>query len=154
MAPSKKKVKQVYAPASREVRQRENPESIMTYHPSWSFSRCDTSGTWAFSKTTARDDFWDKILPRLTGFESMTWSEILIVAKKQNHSIPVASLNKCAVDRLEELGITVDDVIALRIDATTRVYGFLSAAVFVILWYDTGHGDNSTCVCRSVLKHT
>lgn len=153
MAPCKR-VKREFDPVSREVRRRENPDSIMSLHPSWSFARHDKEGRWAFSKDTAKDDFWDVILPKMLNFETMTWSEILISSKKQNHSIAINELNKCAIKRMEELGIAADDIVSLRLDGSTRLYGFLSAAVFVLLWYDTGHGDNDTCVCRSTLKHT
>ena len=149
-----KQVKQQFSPSSREVRQRENPESIMSLHPSWSFARHDGSGAWAFSKERVKDDFWDSILPKLISFESMTWSDILIKDKKKNHSIPITDLNKCAIDRMDELGITEESIVSLRLDSTTRLYGFLAAAVFVLLWYDTDHGDNKTCVCRSTLKHS
>lgn len=36
----------------------------------------------------------------------------------------------------------------------SKIYGYMTGRVFNVLWYDDDHGDNSTCVCRSHLKHT
>lgn len=44
------------------------------------------------------------IREKLAHFETMTWSEILIKAKKRNHSIAVADLSPEAQQRLEDLG--------------------------------------------------
>lgn len=156
MPPSKKNktVRSAYNPPDREVRRREDPESIMAMHPSWGFSRCDVEGTWSFHYDRMHRVFWDAILPKLRGWESMTWSMIMIEAKKQNHHIPVGELNKCARDRLDRLGIIEEELLSLSISATARLYGFLSASTYIIVWYDDNHGDNPTCVCRSYLKYT
>lgn len=152
--PGNKEIRQRENPGGKQVRQRENPDSIMSLHPSWGFVRCDNTGDWPLDCECGHDDFWRIILPRLTSFESMTWSDILVRDKKQNHSIPIGELNKCAVARMSELNIPEEEIISLRLNGTTRLYGFKSTATFVILWYDAGHGDNDTCVCRSIKKHT
>lgn len=154
MAHSKKKVKQEFSPALKRVLTHENPESILSEHPTWSFSAYDNSGPWAFSKERLQEMFWDDILPKLSSFEQMTWGEILIGAKKQHHSIEISSLNKVAVERLRERRIVQDKLVSLRLNGTLRMYGFLSLSTFVILWVDDNHGDNTTCVCKSTLKHT
>ena len=84
----------------------------------------------------------------------MTWSQIAIDGKKQNHSINVDSLNKAARDKLAELHIEAESLLSLRLGGTTRIYGFLAGPVYNILWYDDTHGDNDKCVCRSKLKYT
>jgi len=126
----------------------------MQMHPSWNFSRRDKDGAWAFSKERAHSEFWDSILPRIISLESQTWSNILIESKKSNHSIPIADLNKCATDRLRYLGVDQESLVSISIDGTHRLYGFLSGSTYVLLWYDDDHGDNNTCVCRCVKKHT
>lgn len=78
----------------------------------------------------------------------------MIKGKKQNHSIEVSSFNKAAISRLNELKIVEEKLISLHLNGTLRIYGFLSLSTFVILWVDDDHGDNTTCVCRSKLKHT
>ena len=84
----------------------------------------------------------------------MTWSDIFISAKKHNHAIDVASLNKSSRDRFSELCIEAEAIHSLRLGGTIRLYGFLTGPIYNILWYDNDHGDNSTCVCRSAKKHT
>lgn len=150
----KKKAKNAFDPERKVAHERENPESIMSEHPSWSFSAYDKSGRWAFSKERLCDMFWDEILPKLSQFERMTWGDVLIASKKQNHTVAVPSLNKVAQERLSELGIFRDQLVSLRLNGTLRIYGYLSLATLVILWVDDDHGDNETCVCRSKLKHT
>ena len=84
----------------------------------------------------------------------MFLNDILVAAKKQNHSIEPASLNKSARDRLVQLRLELGSIISLRISGNHRLYGYMVGRVFCILWYDDDHGDNSTCVCRSKRKHT
>ena len=128
----------------------------MGLHPSWCFSECDTDEAcgWALHKARLTDTFWDFVLPKLREFESMTWGEILIDAKKQNHSISLDGLNKAARERLAELRIEAEDVYSLRLGGRIRLYGLLIGSSYHIVWYDDNHGDNDTCVCRSNLKHT
>lgn len=139
-----------------EIRRAVDPDSIMSLNPSWNFRSCDTDieSNWAFCKERLSVDFWDEVFPKLQSFEKMTWGEILIKAKKQNHSIDVDSLNKCARDRLCELRIEEEAVYSLRLTGKIRIYGFMVGSVFNILWYDNDHGNNDTCVCRSYKKHT
>lgn len=133
-----------------------SPESVLGAHPAWNLAACDmdAGGSWSFCKERLLDDFWDVILPKLQQFESMTWGDIFVVAKKQNHSNELESLNKCARDRLEELRIEAEAIKSLRIGGKLRIYGFMVGPVYNILWYDNDHGDNDTCVCRAHKKHT
>lgn len=156
MAASKKKkiIRQDFSPDNRVVKQHENPEAYYDLQPAWNFSACDLEGTWAFTKEKVGEFLWDEIIPRLQGWETQTWSEILITAKKQNHNINVSDLNDCARDRLAEKYIEKEAIISLRLQGTHRLYGYIIGSVFYILWYDMDHGDSKTCVCRSAKKHT
>lgn len=109
---------------------------------------------WSFSQEHIGNTIWTEIFPRLKAFESQTWSEILVKDKKQNHSIIVNDLNKSAQDRLASKYIEAEALISLRLTGNHRFYGYMTGRVFNVLWYDDNHGDNSTCVCRSYLKHT
>lgn len=82
---------------------------------------------------------------RLSLFETMSWSEILVASKKQNHSIHVQDLAKRAQDRLDEMGIALDEVVSLRLSGKERVFGYLENGVLVLLWWDPDHE-----VCPSV----
>ena len=50
--------------------------------------------------------------------------------------------------------IEAESLISLRLTGNHRLYGYMTGRVFNVLQYDNNHGDNSTCVCRSYLKHT
>lgn len=79
------------------------------------------------------------IRERLALFETMTWSEILVRAKKQNHSIKVSSICGPAQQRLEARSLFLEDVVSLRLSARERVYGYLDNGVLVLLWWDPEH---------------
>ena len=157
MAPSKKKkiAKSAYDPVeSNQAKEIESTTSLLPCPPTWTFACADQEGPWAFSKDRLHVSFWEKVFPKLIDWEKMTWQDIFLAAKKQNHHIPTEQLNKRAMDRLKELQLFPEDLLSLRLGGTLRLYGFLSGPVYVILWYDDNHGDNDTCVCRSYKKHT
>ena len=131
----------------------QDPDAYYSKNPSWCFNSCDEEH-WMLDKSTAGDLFWVSLLPRMKELEKLTWKEILLDAKKENHSINVSDLQKDAQKRLEQKYIEADSIISLRIQGAHRLYGYMNGAVFCILWYDTNHGDNNGCVCRSMLKHT
>lgn len=153
MVGSKNKIKSAES-RSHDIRRSSFPEAVYRQRPTWVFSRSDQSGRWAFTRENVGDAVWSKILPFLRSIESQTWEEILIGANKQHHTIPIDKLNKCARDRMDALKLDCDEVISLRLGGTLRIYGVWQVAACAILWYDDGHGDNDTCVCRSKLKHT
>ena len=155
MAGSKrgKEVRQREVPHGKRIVQGGNPERYYSENPAWTFANSDQE-MWAFSRDHMGDLFWTEILPRLKALETQTWSEILIRDKKQNHSLDLDELNKVAQDRLASKYIEAESLISLRITGNRRLYGYMTGRVFNVLWYDDDHGDNSTCVCRSHLKHT
>lgn len=148
-----KKIKAVHSLNECTIRQISDPFIYYEKNPSWSFSTCD-SEAWAFDSTNVGDSFWSEIMPRLISWESMTWKDILLVNKKNNHSIDPHSLSKIAQDRLAKKKCEAESIISLRLNGTHRLYGYITDGIFYILWYDSNHGDNSTCVCRSHKKHT
>ena len=153
MAVSRKKVKQAKEPKGNQIGQGGNPDQYYSQHPSWNFSSCDKE-KWSINSEEVHEIFWNEMLPHLQGWETQTWGDILINAKKQNHSIEVRELNKVASDRMVELYVEAEAVISLRLTGTHRIYGYIMKdAVFNILWIDLEHGDNNTCVCRSRKKH-
>lgn len=129
----------------------QDPSNYYNLHPSWNF-RASDKDKWAFTSENIGDSIWTEILPKLSDFESQKWSDILVRAKKQNHSISVKNLNKRAQDRLDELKVEQESVVSLRLSGNHRIYGYIVNAVFYVLWYDDDHGDNNTCVCRSRKK--
>lgn len=153
MAAYKKRVVQKEQPKGRYTGQQANPDSYYQEYPAWNFSMLDID-MWQLSKDTAGDYFWSNILPRLQALEKQTWRDILLVSKKNNHSIDISELNPIAQKHATEKYVELDSIISLRIDGTHRIYGYITKNVFNILWYDPNHGDNERCVCRANLKHT
>lgn len=153
MAASKKQIRQSQQPRGKAIVQGGNPDEYYQRHPSWNFAGCDKE-KWSIQAKNTQDIFWNEIFPHFQFWETQTWAEILLKAKKQNHSITPESLNKAAADRLLELYIEADSLISLRTGSTHRIYGYMDGSVFHILWVDLEHGDNSNCVCRAYKKHT
>ena len=88
-------------------------------------------------------------LKKLADFESMTWNDIQVNAKKQNHFISVSDMIKEAGQRLEQLGIVEDELFSLRVNGKMRIFGILRTGEFEILWLDCNHE-----ICPSKKKHT
>lgn len=148
-----KKIRRKVQPKGKGAIVAGNPDSYGGQKPSWCFNRSDKE-QWSLNEKNASDKFWSEILPHLEGWETQTWDEILVKNKKHNHFIDVEDLNKAAQQRLAERMVEADAVVSLSLSNTHRLYGYLIGAVFYILWYDKGHGDNDGCVCRSRKKHT
>ena len=135
-------------PDSKKVVQKGDPDSFYKLRPSWAFASSDTS-SWPITETNTGPFFWNEIFPRMQNLETQTWGEILVTNKKQNHSINVEALNKCARDRLAERMIEYEAIYSLRITGKHRLYGYIIGSTFNLLWFDDDHGDNDNCVCRS-----
>ena len=143
-----KKAKSKFTPKSKEIVSA-NPDAFYSENPSWCFNSCDKE-YWQLEKHA----FWSELLPKFKGLETQHWQEILVTAKKENHQIDVSLLNKKARDRLNDLCIEAEAIMSIRLQGTHRLYGYMQKSVFCVLWYDTNHGDNDECVCRSRKKHT
>lgn len=87
---------------------------------------------------------------KLSNFESMTWSEILIQGKKSHHLVKIESLSKEAQKYLEKMGLDdVEELVSLRLSGEERVWGILAEGILNLLWWDPEHQ-----VCPSLKKHT
>jgi len=85
-------------------------------------------------------DKLNEIRDKLSNFESMTWHEILVKAKKQHHSIPVGDFPGAAQTRLQELKLDdVDELVSLRLKGRERIYGVRQAGALLLLWWDPSH---------------
>lgn len=115
--------------------------------------------SWRVKTLQMRDPFgWHRVKPRkqqeilkkLGELETMTWSEILITAKKRNHSICVDDLCREAQENLRSMGIGhVKEVVSLRLSGEERVWGHLDGQILNLLWWDHKH---SVCECQ--LRYT
>ncbi len=104
--------------------------------PSWSFSILDFGGPWCFTELGVDHIPW--LLTKLRSFESMTWAEI---KSHEHHDLPLTSLNKPAIKRLEEIDQDdIDSVFSFRLEGAKRVVGIRGGGgTFKILWWDSGH---------------
>ena len=91
-----------------------------------------------------------EIQRKLSNFETMTWNEILVDAKKQNHAVQISQLAKKAQDRLREIKQDdVDELVSLRLQGKERVWGIREEQVLRLLWWDPNHE-----ICPSLKKNT
>ena len=107
--------------------------------PSWRLNRLectDNFGGW--HKLT--QDKAHEIRRKLSNFESMTWHEILVQGKKNNHQVPVYKLVPQARKRLDELKLDdAEELVSLRLSGAERVFGILEAGALLLLWWDPDH---------------
>jgi hypothetical protein len=83
-----------------------SPDSYNKMNPCWRISKIEMEGAYGWHNLDTETLVYIK--DKLAHFESMTWSEILVDAKKFNHSVNVEDLCTEAQTRLRE--IKQDDV--------------------------------------------
>lgn len=96
----------------------------------------------------SRADMLD-VMARLQSFESMTWNEILVAAKKQNHTLSSDQICKEARTCLEGDWQGADEVVSLRVSGKKRVWGIREGGILYLLWWDPTHS-----VCPTQKKNT
>lgn len=117
-------------------------------YPSWRIGRLQLAGPFGWHDIEAAKLL--EIRTKLANFESMTWNDIIVRAKKRNHTISVAQLCKEAQLQLTSLNLyDIDEVVSLHLTGTERVWGYREGAVLHVLWWDRDHE-----ICPSLPKHT
>jgi hypothetical protein len=125
-----------------------DPTSYHERKPSWRISRIELVDPYGWHRLDGAG--LQAIRTKLAHFESMTWSDILIKAKKQNHSVPISDLCTTAQKRLKEIHCDYfDELLSLHLAGLERVWGILDQGVMTLLWWAPKHE-----VCPSLLKHT
>jgi hypothetical protein len=70
----------------------------------------------------------------------MTWREILIDGRKQNHFIGVWQICGEAQRRLEEVGYgDLKKIVSLRLTGKEKIWGVMEEGTLAILWWDPEH---------------
>jgi hypothetical protein len=69
--------------------------------PAWRLARMEMKDLYGWHEITADD--LRTVQQRLQSFETMTWNEILVLGRKQNHPIAIGELCSDAQKRIEEL---------------------------------------------------
>ena len=112
-----------------------------------SLARVDVESRWCLSKISASDHIG--LLRAVRDFESMTVNEV-VHGKQRSQDYPLHALVKDARERLVELGLDDRDIIhRLRITGERRLFGFLEANRFYVVWWDPKHE-----IVPSHKKHT
>ena len=115
-----------------------DPNTFYQSHPAWRVGKMEMVDPFGWHNMDGRK--LSELRQKLGNFESMTWAEILIKAKKQHHAIPKKDLCKPARDRLIAIQEDdVDDLVRLRLSNLERVWGILDGDVFRVLWWDPYH---------------
>lgn len=127
---------------ARDPDPRKVPRAVPTqsYHhlrPSWRVASMELVDPYGWHTVDAETLL--SIRAKLAHFETMTWNEILVTGKKRNHSISVSAINPEARQRLETIGLGLDEVVSLRLSGAERVFGYLDNGVLVLLWWDPNH---------------
>lgn len=120
--------------------------SYLSDRPSWRIGRMDFMDPYGWHAVDSEK--LTNIRTKLGQLETRTWGEILIQAKKQNHSVAIERLCKDAQVRLNEMcrgHVDIDDLVSLRLSGAERVWGILQEGVFTVLWWDPEHA-----VCPSL----
>ncbi|WP_406731779.1 hypothetical protein [Streptomyces sp. NBC_01794] len=114
----------------------------------WRFSHVDHDGRWGFDRMDTVT--LCEVLTKLAACESMTLNELRTTRRFFTEYRDLSRLCKDAVVRLDELGFgDATEIQRLEFTGKQRLYGFLVANVFHVLWWDPEHE-----VYPSKLKHT
>ena len=80
------------------------------------------------------------IREKLSNFETMTWGNIVVESKKQNHTVSIGQLSPLAKKRLKDLKLDdMDGLLTLRLGGKQRVWGIFAEGVMTMLWWDPNH---------------
>lgn len=122
------------------------PEEYLETTPSWLFKSLDNDSEWNIC-SLKKVDLTHTIYPRLCGFETMKWKDII---GPNHHEISVNDIIPEAQKRLGALKLDdIDSLISLRVSATVRIWGIRKGSIVSLLWYDPNH-----LICPSLKKHT
>ena len=115
-----------------------DPQAYYQNNPAWRISRMEFVDPFGWHTLDVEKVLY--IQRKLIDFESMTWREILVDARKQNHTVSVESLGKQARDRLAEIDLDdLDELTSLRLSGAERVWGIIDQGIMNLLWWDPEH---------------
>jgi hypothetical protein len=134
--------------SSKDPKFSTDPDSDYNRNPNWRISQIELTDPYGWHILDAKTVMYIK--EKLSSFETMTWREILLDSKKQNHSVSINVLSPNAKRRLVEIGQDdIDELISLRLSGKERIWGILDRGTLNLLWWDPEH-----LVCPSLKKHT
>ncbi|MBD2177436.1 hypothetical protein H6F42_10985 [Pseudanabaena sp. FACHB-1998] len=146
MVKNPKQAREVFS--TKDPRIASDPNSYYQKRPSWRVAKMEFVDPFGWHTLDANGV--NEIRKKLASFETMTWREILLDAKKQNHNISVEDLAKEAQDRLLEIfSEQLDELTSLRLTGNKRIWGKIDEGVMELIWWDPEHR-----ICESKKKHT
>ena len=110
----------------------------------WHLGKFDWRGPWG-DKACDGLDFRKLLHKTISQWERMTWGEIYSASggrTKGNNSHPVSTsqVSGAAKKRLKQIRLDdIEDLVSLRINSRTRIYGIRDGRSFQFLWYDPWH---------------
>jgi hypothetical protein len=90
-----------------------NSRSYLGDHPSWRFGRLRTEPPFGWSNISRAEA--RAIVSHLAALEKMTWNDILVVARKQNHFCDVSELSKEARTNIESNWQDAEQLLSIRL---------------------------------------
>lgn len=134
-----KQVKSIsLASPTKDPKRTSDPTSYYNINPSWRISRIELVDPYGWH--TLDIVSIASIKTKLSYFETMTWREILLDSKKQNHFIDIYKLSPLAQARLKDIcQDDIDELVSLRLTGTQRVWGIWETGVLNLLWWDPNH---------------
>jgi hypothetical protein len=139
MSKQKKQPKVKAQPApQKQPKIAENPQDYYNRNPAWRISKMELASCYGWQNIDGEK--LKEIQTKLSNYESMTWREILVDSKKQNHTVPINDLSKLARERLTEMNLEdLDELTSLRLSGTERIWGKVNQGVMELLWWDPKH---------------
>jgi hypothetical protein len=116
----------------------EDPQAYSNMKACWRVRAIRLSSPYGWHELTLEE--LGEIQQKLAMFESMTWNEIFVIARKQNHAIPVSKL-RCSIARkwMERNMPDQDTLWTLRLSGAERVWGVLSGGAYQVIFWDPEH---------------
>ena len=113
------------------------PDSYLRGRPSWRLSKLRMDQPFGWDQISRTD--LEDVVTHLSSLESMTWSEIVVAARKQNHYCDVEDLSKPAREIIIQDWRGADQVLSIRLTNLKRVWGIMEQGVLYLLWWDPDH---------------
>jgi hypothetical protein len=115
-----------------------DPISYLHLKASWRVRHVQMATPYGWHELTLEELLY--VQGKLSQFETMTWNEIFVLAKKQNHDIPVGKLKCEMAKKWREKNMKGQPTLwTLRFSGAERVWGIFSEGAYQILFWDPLH---------------
>lgn len=91
---------------------------------------------WGWKKVKIKE-FFQKLLPRLQDYETMTWDEVL--RRDSCHDMEASKLSPAAQRRLLQILPDIDTLHQLDMKQPCRLWGYRDRQILYLIWHDPKH---------------